>query len=79
MVRLISSGPQVTMEPVRKLSAVSPASSGSTPKTCVLGAELLDGRGDAAEQAAAGDGSKDKIDFGQGFDDFKAAGGLARR
>jgi hypothetical protein len=32
MVRLVSSAGQVTMEPVRKLSAVSPASSGSTPK-----------------------------------------------
>jgi len=33
MVRLVSSAGQVTIEPVRKLSAVSPASSGSTPKT----------------------------------------------
>jgi hypothetical protein len=63
--------------PVRKLSAVSPASSGSTPKTLVWGPKLLDGRGDAAEQAAAGDRRQHQVHIGQGFDDFKAAGGLA--
>ena len=37
MVRLVSSAGQVTILPVRKLSAVSPASSGSTPKTLACG------------------------------------------
>jgi hypothetical protein len=65
MVRLTSSAPQVTMEPVRKLSAVSPASSGSTPNTLRPGKELLDGCGDSAEKAAAGDGGEDEVDFGE--------------
>ncbi len=42
-----------------------------------LRAELLDGGCDSAEQAAAADGGEDEIDFGEGLDDFKAAGGLA--
>jgi len=42
-----------------------------------LGANLLDGGGYSAEQAAAADGGEDEIDFGEGLYDFKAAGGLA--
>ncbi len=42
-----------------------------------VGAQALDGGGDAAEEASAGDGSEDEIDVGELFDDFEAAGGLA--
>ena len=77
MVRLSQLGGQVTMEPVRKLSAVSPASSGSTPKTLACGLSCLTAAATPAKQAAAGDGSEDEVDIGSDFDDFKAAGGLA--
>ncbi len=42
-----------------------------------LRAELFDGGGDSREKAAAADGGENQVDFGEGFDDFKAAGGLA--
>ena len=42
-----------------------------------LGTKLLDGRGHAAQQAAAGDGRENQVHIGEGFDDLQAAGGLA--
>ncbi len=76
IVRLVSSAGQVTISPVRKLSAVSPASSGSTPKTLCLRAQLLDRRGHAAQQSAAGDGRQHEVDLGQRLHDFQPAGRL---
>ena len=78
MVRLVvAPRGHSTILPARKLSAVSPASSGSTPTTFALRVELLHCRRDAAEQASAGTGDKHQVDVGKLLDNFKAAGGLA--
>ena len=42
-----------------------------------MGLSCLTAAATPREQAAAGDGSENEIDFGQGFNDFQAAGGLA--
>ena len=78
MVRLVSSAGQVTILPVRKLSAVSPASSGSMPKTFACGLSCLTAAATPLSRPPPETGDEHEIDVGQLLDDLEAAGSLPR-
>ena len=67
----------MTTLPVRKLSAVSPASSGSTPKTFALGRRRLTAVATPLSRPPPETGARTRSTSGRCFDDFEAAGGLA--
>ncbi len=76
MVRLVSSAAHVTMEPARKLSAVSAGKLWLDADYFGLRTQLLHRCGHAAEQAAAGYRGNDEVHAGEVFDNLQAAGGL---